>query len=62
MRPAVTGVSPATRASRVDLPAPFGPSTPSTSPGAAVRLTAQGEAAAADLGVDDEAVAGSGAS
>ena len=55
IRPADNGIRPATAASRVDFPEPFGPSTASTSPGAAVTGGPQGEAATGHLGVGDEA-------
>src|SRR5680860_70304 len=39
MRPSSAGCPPAAKLNNVDLPLPLGPITPTTSPGAATRLT-----------------------
>ena len=57
MRPAETGVRPATALSRVDFPAPFGPEHAEDLTGCRGEADGEGETTAPDLGIDDEAVA-----
>ena len=60
MRPAETGDQAGHRASRVDFPAPFGPEHAEDLAGCGGEGDREGETAAPDLGIDDEAAADPG--